>query len=128
MLRDVSTQAKDLGGVGLKGVWIDLTEQSVRLQNAVMPVLTIRDVPEDVKDALARDARERGQSLQALVLDVLTRQADFGRNRQLLADIERDLGSGGAAGDDAPDASNVLAQARMDSAPAEAPNSEGGAA
>lgn len=77
-----------------------------------MPVLTIRDVPEDVKDALARDARERGQSLQAFVLSVLEREAAFGRNRELLAEIDRDLTEGGGAGADAPDASDLIAQAR----------------
>jgi hypothetical protein len=75
-------------------------------------VLTIRDVPDDVKEALARDARERGQSLQAFLLGVLERQAGYSRNRQLLAGVERDLAAGGGAGDDAPDASAVLEQAR----------------
>jgi len=79
-----------------------------------MVVLTIRDVPDDVRDALARDARERGQSLQSFLLSVLKRQADFGRNRQLLADIERDLATGGGAGDDAPDAAELLEQARTE--------------
>ena len=43
----------------------------------------------EVKDALAREAREHGQSLQSFLLGVLKRQADYSRNRQLLADIER---------------------------------------
>jgi hypothetical protein len=75
-------------------------------------VLTIRDVPNEVRDALARDARERGQSLQAFLLSVLRRQAEFSRNRQLLAEIERDLAGGGGADVDAPDAADVLEQAR----------------
>ena len=74
--------------------------------------LTIRDVPEQVRDALARDARERGQSLQAFLLSVLHRQAAFSGNRELLAEIEKDLAASGGAGDDAPDAADVLAQAR----------------
>ena len=74
--------------------------------------LTIRDVPEQVRDALARDARERGQSLQAFLLSVLRRQASFSGNRQLLAEIEKDLAASGGAGDDAPDAADVLARAR----------------
>lgn len=77
-----------------------------------MAVLTVRDVPEDVKDALARDARERGQSLQAFVLSVLEREAAFGRNRQLLAEIDRELAEGGGAGADAPDAADLIAEAR----------------
>jgi len=79
-----------------------------------MAVVTIRDVPEDVKDALAREARERGQSLQSYLLSVLNRQAAFARNRQLLDKIERDLATGGGAGEDAPDAAEALAQARSD--------------
>jgi len=75
-------------------------------------VLTIRDVPDQVRDALARDARERGQSLQAFLLSVLKRQAEFSRNRQLLAEIERDLSRVGGADADAPDAAELLAQAR----------------
>jgi hypothetical protein len=75
-------------------------------------VLTVRDVPEEVRDLLARDARERGQSLQAFLLSVLRRQAAFSRNRQLLAEIEEDLRAGGGARADAPDATELLAQAR----------------
>jgi len=77
-----------------------------------MAVLTIRDVPEEVRSALARDAREHGQSLQAFLLGVLKRQAMFAGNRQLLDEIERDLAAGGGAGDDAPDAAELLDQAR----------------
>ena len=79
-----------------------------------MAVLTIRDVPDDVRDALAADARERGQSLQAFLLSVLKKQAAFSHNRQLLDDIERDLAAGGGAGADAPDAADLLADARAD--------------
>jgi antitoxin FitA len=79
-----------------------------------MAVLTIRDVPDEVKDALGLDAREHGQSLQSFLLGVLKRQAAYSRNRQLLSDIERDLAEGGGAGDDAPDAAEVLDQARAD--------------
>lgn len=79
-----------------------------------MAVLTIRDVPDDVKEALARDARESGQSLQAFLLGVLRRQAAFSRNRELLSEIERDLAEGGGATGDAPDAASLLDQARPD--------------
>jgi hypothetical protein len=79
----------------------------------VTTVITIRDVPDEVKEALARDARERGQSLQAFLLGVLGRQAAFQRNRQVLADIERDLAAGGGAGGEAPDAKDVIEAARV---------------
>lgn len=76
--------------------------------------LTIRDVPEEVRDLLSRDARERGQSLQAFLLHLLNRQADFSRNRTILVEIEDDLHHGGGAGPDAPDAADVIAQARSE--------------
>jgi len=79
-----------------------------------MAVLTIRDVSDEVKAALVREARERGQSLQSYLLSVLNRQAAFAGNRRLLDEIERDLATGGGAGEDAPDAAEVLAQARSD--------------
>lgn len=79
-----------------------------------MTVVTIRNVPDQVRDALAREARERGQSLQGFLLAMLRRQAEFHRNRELLAEIERDLGRGGGAKADAPDAAELLDQARGD--------------
>src|SRR5262249_18608493 len=75
-------------------------------------VLTIRDVPDSVKEALARDARQHGQSLQAFLLGVLTRQAAFWQNKQLLAEIDSDLATGGGAGSEAPDAKEVIEAAR----------------
>lgn len=77
-------------------------------------VLTIRDVPEEVRDLLAQQARERGQSLQALLLGVLHRQADFCRNRQLIAEISQELHGGGGADQDAPDPAELLVQARAE--------------
>lgn len=77
-------------------------------------VLTVRDVPEDVRDLLAEQARERGQSLQGFLLAVLNRQADFGRNRQILAEISQELDSGGGADQDAPDAAELIARARAE--------------
>ena len=82
-----------------------------------MAVVTIRDVPDDVRDALAQEARERGQSLQSYLLSVLNRQAAFSRNRRLLDEIERDLAAGGGADADAPDAAKVLEQARGEREP-----------
>jgi hypothetical protein len=77
-------------------------------------VLTVRDVPEEVRDLLARQARERGQSLQAFLLTVLNRQADFCRNRQILAEISQELDGGGGADRNAPDAAEVVARARAE--------------
>jgi hypothetical protein len=77
-------------------------------------VLTIRDVPEEVRDLLASQARERGQSLQGFLLAVLGRQADFGRNRQILAEISQELDGGGGADRDAPDAADLIARARAE--------------
>lgn len=82
-----------------------------------MAVLTIRDIPDHVKDALAGEARQCGQSLQAYLLGVLSRQAAFTRNRQLLAEIEHDLDVNGGADADAPDAAELLAQARAEREP-----------
>lgn len=75
-------------------------------------VLTIRDVPDEVRDLLSQDAREQGQSLQAFLLSVLRRQADFSRNRRILVEIDSDLHAGGGAGPDAPDAAELIDQAR----------------
>lgn len=76
-------------------------------------VVTVREVPDEVRDLLAQQARERGQSLQAYLLAVLRRQAAFSRNRQLLAEIESEMGSGGGAGPDAPDAADILVRERV---------------
>jgi plasmid stability protein len=77
-------------------------------------VLTIRDVPEDMKQALVRQARNHGQSLQAFLLGVLKRQADFAQNLRLIAEVDYELAHGGGVGDDAPRAAQVLAQARAE--------------
>ena len=49
-----------------------------------MIALQIRDVPEDVRDALAVRARTRGQSLQAFLLAVVKEEARRSRNLALL--------------------------------------------
>lgn len=79
-----------------------------------MVTLTIRDVPDHMRNVLVTEARERGQSLQAFLLSVLRRQAQFSHNRQLLREIDEDLARGGGAGHDAPDASDVLDEARAE--------------
>lgn len=86
--------------------------QSLRLQYGVIVVLTVRDVPDEVRGALAREARSRGQSLQAYLLGVLTRQAAFTRNAEVLADIERSLVQEGGADLNAPSAAEVIEDAR----------------
>lgn len=77
-----------------------------------MAVLTIRDVPDNVKARLALEARESGKSLQAFLLDVLKRQADFSRNRHLLLTISEDMELRGGAGPEAPSAADVIAEER----------------
>jgi antitoxin FitA len=52
------------------------------------------------------------KSLRAYLLGVLERRTRFAGNRQLLDEIEHDLEPGGGAGEDAPDAAEVLDQAR----------------
>jgi hypothetical protein len=51
-----------------------------------MVALQIRDVPEDLRDRLAELARERGQSLQAYLFDVLKDEA---RRQDNLAVLDR---------------------------------------
>ncbi|WP_283133527.1 hypothetical protein [Rhizohabitans arisaemae] len=51
-----------------------------------MVALQIRDVPEDVRDALADTAKVRGMSLQGLLLELVTTEARRARN---LAALDR---------------------------------------
>jgi len=65
-----------------------------------MVALQIRDVPEDVRNVLAERARTQGQSLQALLLRVVTDEARRSANLLLLARFEgRDDGSRMSAAD-----------------------------
>jgi hypothetical protein len=50
--------------------------------------LQIRDVPEEVRDALAEMARQRGQSLQAFLLALVEQEARFARNLAVLRRFE----------------------------------------
>lgn len=54
------------------------------MQNACMVALQIRDVPEDVRDALVTDAKARGQSLQMYLLDLVETRARRLRNPAVL--------------------------------------------
>lgn len=90
--------------------------------------VTVRDVPEDVRDTLAQYARQQGQSLQAFLLGVLTRQSRYARNQQVLAAVEDELAVSGGAGADAPAAADVLAAARarrVEAASADQPGARG---
>lgn len=58
-----------------------------------MTSLQIRDVPEDVRDVLAERARERGQSLNMYLRDVVLREAAFDRNRSLIDQVVARRGS-----------------------------------
>jgi hypothetical protein len=49
-----------------------------------MVALQIRDVPDEVRDALVAQARQRGQSLQAYLLDLVRQQAQRANNAALL--------------------------------------------
>jgi len=49
-----------------------------------MVALQIRDVPDAVHDALVAQARQRGQSLQAYLLELVRQQAQRGTNVALL--------------------------------------------
>lgn len=54
------------------------------MHNACVVALQIRDVPEEVRDALAAQARVRGQSLQAYLLELVETQARRLRNTAVL--------------------------------------------
>jgi hypothetical protein len=49
-----------------------------------MVALQIRDVPDEVRDALVAQARARGQSLQAFLLELVRQQALRANNAALL--------------------------------------------
>jgi plasmid stability protein len=45
--------------------------------------LQIRDVPNEVRDAIAERAAQRGQSMQAYLLDVIRREARLANNAHM---------------------------------------------
>lgn len=57
--------------------------------------LQIRDVPEDVRDALSEQAKRSGTSLQGLLLRLVTREAVHLRNLAILDGLQ--LPEGGLA-------------------------------
>jgi hypothetical protein len=54
------------------------------MHNACMVAIQIRDVPDDVRDALVTQAKARGQSLQAYLLELVETQARRRRNPAVL--------------------------------------------
>ena len=54
------------------------------MHNECMVALQIRDVPEEVRDALAAQAKARGQSLQTYLLELVETQARRLRNTAAL--------------------------------------------
>jgi hypothetical protein len=65
------------------------------MHNVCMPLIQIRDVPEPVRDELARKAAAAGQSMQAYLLGELTKLAE----RPSMAEIiKRAQGRAKAAG------------------------------
>jgi len=55
------------------------------MHNVCMPLIQIRDVPESVRDELAKKAAAAGQSMQAYLLDELSKLAE----RPSMAEIVR---------------------------------------
>ena len=45
--------------------------------------LQIREVPEEVRDAIAKRAAEQGQSMQAYLLEMVTNEARIARNAEM---------------------------------------------
>ena len=49
-----------------------------------MAAIQIKDVPDEVRDLLAAEAKRSGKSLQAYLLGVLEKEARFTRNREIV--------------------------------------------
>ncbi len=52
-----------------------------------MVALQIRDIPDDVRDVLVARARERGQSLNLYLRELVLREAAFEKNRVLIDEV-----------------------------------------
>jgi len=63
--------------------------------------LTLRGIPARVRATLAARAKARHQSLNAYLIDVLTREADTPTMSEVLADVEAIRRPTGLTGDDA---------------------------
>lgn len=67
-----------------------------------MVAIQVRDVPDEVREALSGEARRRGVSLQAFLADVLEREAAAARNLAWLREAHaRSSGEGYVGGRDA---------------------------
>lgn len=73
-----------------------LAARSVRYQNASMPNVLVRDLPEEVHARLQRRAQSRGQSLQQYLVAELRRLAERPTIDEVLDRIDRR--SGGRVG------------------------------
>ncbi len=49
-----------------------------------MAAIQIKDVPDEVRDVLAAEAKRAGKSLQSYLLSVLEKEARFARNREIV--------------------------------------------
>jgi antitoxin FitA len=76
-----------------------------------MVALQIRDVPEEVRDALAERARARGQSLQTFLLSLVREEARRSRN---LALLDRFAGRADGSKLTVGEAADAIAQARAE--------------
>lgn len=76
-----------------------------------MVAIQIRDVPDDVRDALAAEAAERGQSLQGMLLSLLKEKSVAGINTALL---QRFDGRQGGSSLTAEATADAIAQARSE--------------
>ena len=54
-----------------------------------MVAIQVRDVPDDVREALTTEAQRRGQSLQVFLQDVLAHEARMARNRAWIEEVGR---------------------------------------
>ena len=78
-----------------------LADDEEQLQNACMPAITIRDVPDDTRDLLAERAAASGRSLQQYLRAELIRLAERPDNLAIVTraqDRVRQTG-GGLSGD-----------------------------
>jgi plasmid stability protein len=68
------------------------------MHNAVMPNVTIRNVPVEVHAVLSRRAAAAGQSLQQYLVDLLEQQASTLTTDEWLAQVEAGLQGSTASG------------------------------